>query len=478
MANMLLATIAIKKSVANATQYAKEQISGTVYLQPDTSTLRNAQKQTGTDTKITLPTINESLAQGIAQSPYIKDYTYSIVTSANADGYTVVQTAQNEREQEFKNALNSAKDQAQDQVNEFNSSRDTFNKKLSGGRRDSSGFNYDLNLNFSNPSLSRGDTAIQGINSFNFISDVENGSMKIIDGKPFDESTKNGIVISKELADANNLSVGSTISFKTTASTADERHFTIVGLYENSTEDFNTNTVYTNIDGAKQFMTDDQLKNLSLQNVRYYLTSAEDKNAFLSASKSKYDLSSHSLTLKIDDSAYQTMVGPIEHVGSFATTVFWIVAAAAATIITLIVAINVKDRRYEMGVLLSLGAKRSNIIGQIFIELAIIGTIGFALSLGTSHFIAQRMGDALLAQQISASKTESSDTFEQRGMNARAEKPKRSNAKQINTIQVSTGPSEYAILFGSGYLILVIAMIIPSITLLRYQPKAILAGKE
>ena len=132
----------------------------------------------------------------------------------------------------------------------------------------------------------------------------------------------------------------------------------------------------------------------------------------------------------------------------------------------------------KMGVLLSLGAKRSNIIGQIFIELAIIGTIGFALSLGTSHFIAQRMGDALLAQQISASKTESSDTFEQRGMNARAEKPKKSNAKQINTIQVSTGPSEYAILFGSGYLILVIAMIIPSITLLRYQPKAILAGKE
>ncbi len=34
MANMLLATIAIKNSVSSATKYAKQQISGTVYLQP------------------------------------------------------------------------------------------------------------------------------------------------------------------------------------------------------------------------------------------------------------------------------------------------------------------------------------------------------------------------------------------------------------------------------------------------------------
>ena len=489
MANMLLATIAIKNSVSSATKYAKEQIGGTVYLQPDTTALRAAQEKsssssTTSTTKITAPTISEDLAKGIANSPYIKDYTYSVVTSANADGYTVVQTAQNEREQQFKSALDNAKNQTQEQVDQFNSSRDSFNKEQSSGSSSrktgegSSRFNFNFNLNFSDPSLTRGDTAIQGVNSFAFISDVENGNMKIVDGKSFDESTKNGVVISKELADANSLKVGSTIKFKTTATAANELSFTVVGIYENSTEDFNTNTVYTNITSAKQFMTDDQLKNLSLQNVRYYLTSAEDKDAFLTAAEKKYNLSSKYLKLDIDDSSYETMVGPIEHVGSFATTVFWIVAAATVAIITLIVVINVKDRRYEMGVLLSLGAKRMNIIGQIFIELIVVGTIGFVLSLGTSHFIAQKMGDALLAQQVASSKTAAADPTEQRGANARPGRFNQTETKQIDTINVSAGIAEYALLFGIGYLILVVAMIFPSINMLRYQPKTILAGKE
>lgn len=529
MANMLLATISIKNSVNSATQYAKEQIGGTVYLQPDTDALKKAQEAaksssdstnnsttdssttTSTTTAVKSATISEALAKNIAKSSYIKDYTYSVVTSANADGYTVVKNAQNEREQQFKGALDNAKNQAEDQVNQFNASRDTFNEeqqsnnssssssgsssssnsnssnatseRRSGSSNSSSStrsappqFSFNFNLNFSDPSLSRGDTTIQGVNSFSFISDVENGSMKIVDGKAFDESTTDGVVISKELADANNLSVGSEIKFKTTDTAATELTFKIVGLYQTSTEDFNTNTVYMNIDSAKKFYTADQLSKLSVQNVRYYLTSAEDKDAFLAEAQKNNDLTSSYLKLDIDDSSYETMVGPIEQVGSFASTVFWIVAGATVAIITLIVAINIKDRRYEMGVLLSLGAKRMNIIGQVFVELVVVGTIGFALSLGTSHFIAQKIGDELLAKQVASSATTTS--AEQRGANARPGRTIESSAKQIDTIDVSAGLIEYAMLFGIGYLILVVAMIFPSINILRYQPKTILTGKE
>ncbi|HMR72498.1 MAG TPA: ABC transporter permease [Candidatus Saccharibacteria bacterium] len=504
MANMLLATVAIMNSVAKSTQYAKEQIGGTVYLQPDTAALREAAqkaRENGETVTTTQPTISEEIAKGIANSDYIKDYTYSIATSANANGYEVVETAQNEREQQFRDALNNAQDQADERIQEFNQSRDQFNQEQSesestqqgggqgpgaagGSRGTPPQFNFDLSFNFSDPSLSRGDTTIQGINSFAFITDVESGSMKIVEGEAFDESTENGVVISKELADANNLSVGSEIKFNTTADTVVELTFKIVGIYETSTEDFNNNTVYTNIDSAKKFMTDDQLKELSLQNVRYYLASAEDKDAFLAETATNYPtLATDNLKLDIDDSSYQTMVGPIESVGSFATTVFWVVVAATVAIVTLIVIINVKDRRYEMGVLLSLGAKRMNIIGQIFIELVVVGTVGFFLSLGTSQLIAQQMGNSLLQQQVASTQQTASDTTSQRGANARpggfgSMTSQQSNAKQIDTIDVSAGVREYALLFGVGYLILVVAMIMPSINILRYQPKTILTGKE
>ncbi len=520
MANMLLATLAIKNSVDNSTAYAKEQIGGTVYLQTDTDALRQATEaanssdstdDTGTTSTVTRPTISEELVKSIADSGYIKDYTYSIATSANADGYTVVTTAQNEREQQFRDSLNSARDQAESQVEQFNASRDSFNQEqqdsssssdsssstgtgnsagggggqrggISGGGTRSAPpqFDFNFSLNFADPSLSRGDTTIQGINSFDFISDVENGSMKIVDGEAFDESTANGVVISKELADANSLSVGSEIKFKTTDDAATELTFTIVGLYENSTEDFDNNTVYMNIDSAKKFYTAEQLTTLSAQNVRYYLTSAEDKDAFLAeATKNNPTLATNYLKLDIDDSSYQTMVGPIEQVGSFASTVFWIVVAATVVIITLIVVINVKDRRYEMGVLLSVGAKRMNVIGQIFVELVVVGTIGFLLSLGTSQLIAQKIGDNLLAQQVASSEASAESAASTRGANARPGNTSQSSSvKQIDTIDVSAGPLEYATLFGIGYLILIFAMILPSINVLRYQPKTILTGKE
>lgn len=497
MANMLLATVSIRNSVNNSTQYAKEQIGGTVYLQPDTDKIREqveAASESGERPDITTPTISEELASGIAESQYIKDYTYSVVANGNASSYKVVETAQNERERQFQQSLDDAKNQVNDQVSEFNAERSEFNNSQNsaapagpGGQGGGNMPNFDFNFNFnlSDPTLERGDTEIQGINSFAFVSDVEDGNMKIIEGEAFDESTENGVVISSELAEANSLAVGGEMTFKRTSDSAEVK-FKVVGIYQTSTEDFNYNTVYTNMNGAKRFLTDEQQKDLTVQNVRYYLTTAGDKDAFLAETNAKYTtLTSDGLKLDIDDSAYQTMVGPIEHVGSFATTVMWIVIIAAVAIITLIVVINVKDRRYEMGVLLSIGARRRNILGQIFIELVLVGTVGFLLSLGTSQIIAQKMGESLLQQQISSSQQQeeqADSNTPQRGLRAPGGGAfggqQASSTEKIDEIDVSAGIKEYATLFGLGYLILIVAMALPSVNILRYQPKTILTGKE
>ena len=500
MANMLLATVSIKNSVDKSTQFAKDKIGGIVYLQPDTAALQKkieAARSSGTVPNITPPTVGESLATDIAQneSRYLKDSTYSIVASANSSGYTVVQTAQNQREQAFQSALNNAKNQANSQVNQFNAQRDQFNSSQdsapkffsrgfgSSGSGSRPHFNFNFNFNFADPTLGRGDTEIQGINSSAFISDAENGSMKIVEGKAFDETTAGGVIISSELADKNSLKVGSNISFKRT-SDSKVVSFKIVGIYEDSTQDFNYNTVYTNIDSAKEFLSSDELKSLTVQDVRYYLASAGEKDAFLAATLAKYpEITKNGLKLDIDDTSYQTMVGPIQNVGSFAVTVLWIVIVATVAIITLIVVINVKDRRYEMGVLLSLGALRSSILGQIFIELVLVGTIGFAASLGTSQLLAQKMGDALLQQQVTASQQTDSSTsgrglFAGGGVARFLGGSRQSNVQPIKTIDVSAGVQEYALLFGIGYLILIVSMILPGINILRYQPKTILTGKE
>jgi putative ABC transport system permease protein len=455
MANMLLATVAIQNSVKQSTEYAKEKLGGTVSLTADATKMRNnmeaARKSGQTGTAVaTIPKISEDLAKKVAQSQYLKDFTYSITTSANADSYKVVQTAQNEREQQFKGALDDAAKQTKGQTRNFN-----------------------------NPMMNQGDTSIQGINSYNFIGEVGAGNMSIVDGDAFNESTTDGAIISQDLANANSLKVGDPISFKTTGDSPKEISLKVTGIYVVTSDNFNNNAIYTNIETAKKFLTDDQLKNLNVNNVQYFLNSANDKDAFLKESAAKYpEIAQNNLTLDVDDSNYQTMVGPIENVGSFATTVFWIVVVAAVVIITLIVVINVKDRRYEMGVLLSLGSKKIYIIGQVFIELAIVGAVAFLASFGTSQIVAQKMGEEMLSQQVTESnKTAQNPATSGRGMMPRGQQASRKTT-EIEKINVSAGPSEYLTLVGFGYLILIIAMILPSINILRYQPKTILTGKE
>lgn len=460
MANLMLATIAINKSVKETTDYAKEKLSGVVYLQADMSSMQeqmqNRRNNTGTSTgeagmaRFQMPEISEELVVGIADSQYVSSYTYSVNASANAESFETVETTQNQREREMQ-------EQMESQANSSQTGRPSFQF---------------------NGAMSRGDTTIIGINNFAYASGVEDGSLALIDGEVF--ANENEAIISYELADGNDLDTGDTITLKTVEDEED-MELIIVGIYQATSEDFNYNTIYTSVDTAREF-TDIS----TVENVKFYLASASDKDAFLAEVASKYpNLATDGLKIDIDDQAYQTMVGPIENVGKFATTMMWVVIIASVTIITLIVVINVKDRRYEMGVLLSLGATRATIVGQIFVELVIVGTTAFVLSIATGNVVARGMGDALLQDQIANETAEQESVQGQFGGMGGAgmtmQRPGQqtsSDVEQIEEINVSAGVSEYAILFGAGYLILILAMIAPSANILRLQPKTILSGKE
>jgi putative ABC transport system permease protein len=502
MANLLLATVAIKNSVDKSMNFAKEKLGATVYLSADTDKIREnlSQQQEGGISSVALsgPKISEDLVLDISDSEYIKNYTYSFQTSVNASGFEVVETSQNQREKQIQDALKNTQDQIQGQVNDFNSSRDQFNRQNrnsggGGGREGIPGggggggsftmpnFSFNFNLDFSDPTLSRGDTTLLGINDFAYASGVEDGSLKIIEGETFNSESENQVLISKEVAETNELAVGSSIKLKAVDSD-EETELAISGIYQSSTENFDHNTIYAGVATTKQFLSEEQLSELAVENVRFYLGSASEKDGFLTTTAEKLpEIAESNLKLDINDSSYQTMVGPIENVGKFATTMLWIVVIAAVVIITLIVVINVKDRRYEMGVLLSLGATRKNIIGQIFLELILVGTAGFMISTATSQFIAQKMGDSLLADQITISQEE--QTNSQTNMRGAMDAFMRNgtlnnNTEVVEEISVAAGVNEYLTLFGMGYLILAVAMILPSVNILRYQPRTILAGKE
>lgn len=480
MATLVLAAITIKTAVGAQMDYAKATLGGTVGIQADMAAIREAQKteiENGGDRKemfkeMVRPAVDVETANEIASySEYVKDYSYEISASANSNELETVET-----------------------------------KKGRGDMQMPGGFGGNRSNSSTDDSTLDSDITISGINAYAYISGVQNESIELKDGEYFDEDSTDQVLVSYEFAELNELSVGDTVEVKNIY-TETSVSLTIIGIYDSSESNANANTFYMNTDTAAKFLSEDDYNegNYEVNNVKYYMITSENAEEFVEKIKSDFpDLAENNLTIAVDTSEYDAMSGSIESVGSFATTILIIVIVAAIIIITLIVTINVKDRRYEMGVLLSLGAKKANIIGQIATELIIIGTFGFVLASITGNFLATSIGNNIVESQIASSTQQASNNYGRPGaqignrsgdMQAPSDAPsenvdekssERKSMKEVvqrnNTsnikLDISATPIDFLLLFVTGYAVIILALILPSINVLRYQPKTILSGKE
>ena len=154
-----------------------------------------------------------------------------------------------------------------------------------------------------------------------------------------------------------------------------------------------------------------------------------------------------------------------------------------------------------MGVLLSLGAHKRNVVAQIATELVIVGTIGFTLASISGTFLAKSMGESIISSQTTASEKQSERNFGRpgakmsqkgsqmpsgmdntpTGMDFSAKNMKQLMAANQNEkieLDINATPTDFLLLFVIGYLVIILALILPATSIMRYQPKEILTGNE
>lgn len=484
MANLVLAAFIIKSAVSAQMDYAKSTLGGTVTIQPDMDTIRENQKsemENGGNPgemfkSMNRPSVSVSTANEIATTypDYIKDYSYEIQSSANSNNLEVVETK-------------------------------GFSGGAPGGMMGGPG-RFGGSSNTSSDAALDTDITIYGINAYAYISGVKNETVTIKDGTYFDEESENSAMISYEFAELNSLSVGDKFTIKN-AYTESAIELSVIGIYDSSEERANANVIYMNVTTAAKFLSSDDYNDgdYDVDNVNFYMNNSDNAEEFVNKINEEFsELSENNLKLAVDTSEYDSISGSIESVGGFADTILIIVIVAAIIIITLIVTINVKDRRYEIGVLMSLGAKRKNVIGQIATELLIVGTFGFALASVTGTVFAGALGNAIIDSQNASSAEQSEKNFgrpgSQSGMSSRPsggnsrgsassssgggdmpnmkEQMKAGRSDKKVELNINAEPLDYLLLFVTGYIVIVLALILPSVNIMRYQPKEILAGKE
>lgn len=491
MANLVLAAFIIKSAVSAQMNYAKSTLGGTVTIQADMDTIRENQKtemEKGGDPsemfkEMVRPSVTVETANEIAASytDYLKDYSYEVSASANSNNLETVET------------------------------KGFSGKGGMGGGMGMPGMDFGGFPSSTSDAALDTDISISGINAYAYIDGVKNETLTIKDGEYFDETSVGSVMISYEFSELNSLKVGDKIKLKN-AYTEAEVELSVIGIYDTSEGRANANLMYMNTETAAKFLNTDDYNNgnYDVDNVSFYMNNSDNAEEFVNKINTEFtELAKNNLKVAVDTSEYDRLAGSIESVGGFADTILIIVIVAAIIIVTLIVTINVKDRRYEIGVLMSLGASKKNVIGQIVAELVMVGTFGFLIASVTGTIFAGTLGNTILETQTASSNEQSERNFGRPGTqmggfpgggssNGSSRGSSRfsmqnmpdgmpTNMKDIMQagrgeqkieLDINAEPSDYLLLFVTGYLVIILALIVPSVNIMRYQPKEILAGKE
>lgn len=356
------------------------------------------------------------------------------------------------------------------------------------------------------PGASSGDISIFGTNDTSTSASFSATTSEIIEGVGItsaDQDT-NHAVIETNLAEANDIAVGDTIKVEDT----DEKTYEleVVGIYK-STEAIDAramqmaslnpyNKIYTSYTFANTIKGSDYEG--TADSVVYTLTDPEKMATFVAAAE-KAGLNTDDYTLQTNDQVYQQMIEPLKNVESFAQKIVWLVAIAGTIILALIVIITIRERKYEIGVLLSLGEKRVKIIGQFFAELIIVLVMALVIAGISGQFVGNLVGQQLLDQQTTETTIQSTEM--QGGPGAANEQGRGPGAQgggqgqggpsggpslggfgansaaeteQIKELDITLSLEELVKLGGLGLGISFLSVILASIGIMRMQPKKIL----
>lgn len=340
-----------------------------------------------------------------------------------------------------------------------------------------------------------GDFTITGVSSSANYSSFSDDTATLEDGEALtaDDAGTNNVLIEETLAESNDLSVGDT--FKLTDSDGEnEVTVTVKGIYS-TTESASgiaaqvsmlnpVNTIYSYYTLANTLSgnTDED----TVDSAIYTLSEPSKVTAFTKAAEKLIDTDTYDLTT--DDQLYQSMITPLENVSSFAKNIVILVAVAGIIILTLIVMLMIRERRYEIGVLLSMGESRAKMIFQFFTEMFVTMLIALVIATFTGNIVGNVVGNQLLSQETTTSQT---DTQTQQGGNNQQGNQNGGpggggqmggfntavqGSTEIDDLNITVQPKEVAILAGLGLVISFFSILLSSFGILRLNPKKILIG--
>lgn len=384
----------------------------------------------------------------------------------------------------------------------------------------------------------QGDATIVGYSSDEAMTEFLTGTSTITDGEMFEEGTSEyNCVISDELATYNEFAVGDKLTIVNPNNEEESYELTIVGIYSNeqsgmsqagmmggfSTATDSANQIYMSYKALNKIMeksaetaataesADSDTDATALVNQvsgTYIFQTVEDYENFESEAR-KLGLSEDYIISSSDVMSYEQSLEPLNNLSEYAMYFFIVILIIGGIILAVLNVFNIRERKYEIGVLAAIGMKKWKIAVQYTAELLVVTFIAIFIGAGIGAVGSVPITNALLEKQI---ESQTSSMEEQLGNFGRGERPEgmgenestdmpgnmpsealggfggpmgdffgnmgNSMTEYVTEIDSATNMNVIFKLMGVGIFLTLISSLFAIIFVLRYDPLKIMANRD
>lgn len=399
LGNLIAGAISVKESVKNTQKVLRDKIGAVLSIEVDYDKINNSGNY---DTQI--KSIPVETIDSIGKSEYVKYYDYI-----------------------SKTWLNSSTLKAYYDNSQGGGEVGIFMTKVAAGN--------------TSPSTGAGEVATFQITGGQNpkISDIEQGNITLFTGRTFNDdeikNSKTAILVSKNFAELNNLSVGQTIKLKReiykyisdsekilepSIAAVKEFEFNIIGIFEpvkKANVDQNgavtyainnyDNMIYatnTAVNYINQTINDVERSTNGESGVSYNniipVFVLKDQQKLEDFKTEMSYLLPENYKFTDNSSSYNNISAPMDNMDWIASIVLYVSTASTLIILSLLITLFLRDRKHEIGIYLSLGERRKNVILQIVMEVVCISFIAVTLSIFSGNIISGIMSQQMLENQI------------------------------------------------------------------------------
>lgn len=332
-----------------------------------------------------------------------------------------------------------------------------------------------------------GDFRLDGYSSYDAMTNFVDGTYKVTDGEMISDFSGYQCVISNELATLNEVAVGSTITLKnpTTEKTYD---FTVTGIYTDNNDNNESASMYSKSantiivgSGVIELLVSDDNTLVTNLTPSFILNGEEKIEPFETEIKEKGLNEYYVINTNLEE--LQNATKSIENVKTFATTFLLITLIISSLVLFVINMINIRERKYEIGVFRTIGMSKFKLTIQFIVELLIVAAIALIIGAVIGGFLAKPVGNMLLENEIETTQSEQEQISDNFGRGGSSNKPemqfnKREQVETIDSIEAVVDFTVIMQLLGIGILLTLMSSLASMISIQRFSPLTILKERS